>query len=259
MIPFAAHATVAGSQHYMTFDKTFYEFKGECSYLLARDFIDGRFSVLVNYDSTGKQSMTVHSGSDQIEIRPDFQVRVGGSSTDLPYVSGSTTIRRIEDTVRVDSEHGVTVLCDMPHDRCTVNVSGWYYAKTGGLLGTYDNEPSSDFLNVDRVPATNTEDFAASWAIGRSCRAVNHANIAPDALDGERYAMCARLFEDSSSPLRPCFRQVNTEAFMNMCLNDVTSTEVSAQKAVCSMAAFYLDECQRTGVTNLDMPQECGE
>merc|ERR1719431_1149770 len=35
--PFSGHATVAGSQHFVTFDRRFYEFDGECSYVLARD------------------------------------------------------------------------------------------------------------------------------------------------------------------------------------------------------------------------------
>jgi len=45
-----AHASLTGTQHFMTFDKKFFEFAGECSYLLARDFIDKSFAVIVNYD-----------------------------------------------------------------------------------------------------------------------------------------------------------------------------------------------------------------
>jgi len=41
--PFKAHASLSGSQHFMTFDKNFFEFAGECSYLLARDFIGKTF------------------------------------------------------------------------------------------------------------------------------------------------------------------------------------------------------------------------
>ncbi len=62
----------------MTFDKRFYEFSGECSYVLARDFIDGNFSVIVNYDSVGrtmtKKSITVMVDGKQIEIFPNFKV-----------------------------------------------------------------------------------------------------------------------------------------------------------------------------------------
>lgn len=253
---FTAHATISGNQHYLTFDKAFYEFQGECSYLLARDFIDGKFSVIVNYDDSGRHSLAVVSDNQHIEIQPDFRVVVSGAQTELPYVTGLTTVRRIGNSIRVDNQHGITVNCDMVHDLCTVNVTGWYYGKTGGLLGTYDNEPSNDFLSVERVPASNVEEFAASWSVGRRCSAVNHASTPSPALDEARYSMCARYFELSSSPLRPCFRQVNTTAFMSMCLNDVTTVE--PQRAVCNMAAFYVDECQRAGVA-VRIPTDCGE
>ena len=49
----------------MTFDKKFYEFAGECSYLLARDFIDQSFSVVVNYDKV-KNKLAILSSSNVI-------------------------------------------------------------------------------------------------------------------------------------------------------------------------------------------------
>ncbi len=56
----------------MTFDKKFYEFAGECSYLLARDFINGHFSVVVNYADRGwRKSITVFSGDRQVEMTTD--------------------------------------------------------------------------------------------------------------------------------------------------------------------------------------------
>ncbi len=64
----------------MTFDKKFYEFAGECSYLLARDFIDGKFAVIVNYDNVHgqmtKKSITAYVGDKEIEIYPRFKVEL---------------------------------------------------------------------------------------------------------------------------------------------------------------------------------------
>lgn len=34
----------------MTFDKQFYDFAGECSYLLTSDFVNSKFSAIVNYE-----------------------------------------------------------------------------------------------------------------------------------------------------------------------------------------------------------------
>ncbi len=120
----------------MTFDKKFYEFSGECSYVLARDFIDGNFSVVANYDSVGgsktKKSLTVMVDNKPIEIFPNFKVLVDGRRSEMPVQFGSTVVRRLGNFIRVDSNRGVTVTCNLPYNRCTVNVTGWYYAKTGG-------------------------------------------------------------------------------------------------------------------------------
>jgi len=68
----AGHANLIGAQHFMTFDRQFYEFAGDCSYLLMRDFIGGTFSVIVNYDRAVqgrpvKKSLTIITGG-QLEM-----------------------------------------------------------------------------------------------------------------------------------------------------------------------------------------------
>ena len=97
----------------------------------------------------------------------------------MPVQFDKTTIRRINNRIRVDNEHGVTVTCDLPHELCSVNVTGWYYGKTAGLLGTYDNEPRTDLMKSDRSMATSVEELANSWTVGRRCRVVNNAKQVP--------------------------------------------------------------------------------
>jgi len=77
--------------------------------------------------------------------------------------------------------------------------------------------------------------------------------VAP-ALDGEQYEACARLFEDSSSPLRPCFSQVNATAFMTMCMNEAAYGE--AETAACTTAKYFVNECSRNSV-DVRVPTEC--
>jgi hypothetical protein len=47
---------IAGTQHFMTFDRTFFEFQGSCSYLLAQDFVDRNFSLVINYNPNSKMN-----------------------------------------------------------------------------------------------------------------------------------------------------------------------------------------------------------
>lgn len=44
---------LVGAKNYVTFDRRYYEFQGSCTYLLATDFIDRNFTLLVSYDKAG--------------------------------------------------------------------------------------------------------------------------------------------------------------------------------------------------------------
>ena len=60
----------------MTFDRQFYEYSGECSYVLAKDLIDGLFTVVVNYDTARhEKSLTVKVDGHTIEVAPGYKVK----------------------------------------------------------------------------------------------------------------------------------------------------------------------------------------
>ena len=50
----SAQAMIAGSQYFVTFDGHFIQFAGNCTYLLARDFLRDEFAVLVKYNRDEK-------------------------------------------------------------------------------------------------------------------------------------------------------------------------------------------------------------
>ena len=250
----------------MTFDKKFYEFVGECSYLLARDFIDGSFSVIANYERTEgrpeKKSITVMSNDKTVVISPTGRVLIDGSRVEMPIQMDGITILREDNQINIINKNGVNIVCDLAHDQCTVEVSGWYYGKTGGLFGTYNNEQVDDFTTVDHRRVENIGEFAASWTVGARCQANNAAIDVSNEVYPEtrRYEICARYFKEESSPFRRCFRVVDPEPFMKMCLNDMP-TEVNRMETAedtCNTAAFYVSECKRAEVP-VKIPSICGE
>ncbi len=66
---------IAHNQHYMTFDRRFYEFEGRCTYLLAHDFLDGNFSIYVDYSqSDNDKRLIVQEDNNVFTIHPDLKV-----------------------------------------------------------------------------------------------------------------------------------------------------------------------------------------
>ncbi len=262
----AAHAGLLGNQHYMTFDHRFYEFAGDCNYVMARDFIDGSFAAVVNYERVNgrvtKKSITVQSGEHKVEIFSDGRVIMDDARTELPVSTDTTEIMRDGNIITVENRNGVEVRCDLTHNHCTVSVSGWYFGKTAGLLGTYNNEPSDDLLTSDRRRVDNVGEFAASWSTSSSCRPVNSAvdvvnEVSPDT---RRYEICARYFKRDTSPYRRCFHMVDPEPFMRMCLNDmpVNENRMESEGDTCDVGSFYAHECSLHEVP-IKLPNTCGE
>ncbi|KAJ1524178.1 hypothetical protein ONE63_010704 [Megalurothrips usitatus] len=278
--PYGATALLVGRHHFMTFDKQFYDFAGECSYLLTSDFVNSKFSAIVNYEISNrkvqKKSLTVLSEGHSIEVTANHRILVDGKKAETPALVGdSATVTRDGDRVRVTSRHGLTVDCNLRYDVCTLDITGWHFGRTGGLLGTYDNEPTNDLAlpTGELTGPDNLEDFADAWRVGRKqCRPVNHADAAAPqnplqpkqadradrALAREAQELCAAYFLDGDSSLAPCFPRVDPTPFRALCEADVKqqSNSPARDRALCAPAAAYVEMCRRAGM-ELWVPQFC--
>jgi len=269
--PFTATGIVAGNQHYFTFDGSFVEFAGDCSYVLARDFVDGKFTVIANYRRTKagpkRNSITVMTGGKNVEIFNTFKTVVDRDVTELPLNLPEATVRRAgQDQVIVESKKGMTVTCHMKTEICTVAISGWYFGKTGGLLGTYDYEPSTDMTNPMGKRLEDVERFANTWEVAKTCSdKTNYAkkfHAVANIKSTAAYHICADLFIADSSVLRPAFRNLDATPFMNMCVNDVfewqnhpDATNMMLKKS-CTATAAYIAEAKLRGIM-LEAPAHC--
>lgn len=268
--PFSAYALMAGDYHYFTFDKRYFRFVGECSYLLVSDLSQSTdpFSLIVNYDNRNgvirkkSYALVVNQSSVEIEVA-DFKVTVNGRKVELPLNIGSTFfLRRHQTGLELYDTRGFTMTCSLSFTVCTVSVSGWHFGKLGGILGTYDNEPSNDLVGPDGQEISDMSAFAYAWRVGRNsgfCRMKNFAKEEGQIDVHDVDDICHNLLRNRSSPLRPCFNTVDAAIYMEMCEYDVSKNVNSANRveSACPAMNAYVTECQKNNV-DVWMPPTCG-
>ncbi|GLH12107.1 Apolipophorins, partial [Gryllus bimaculatus] len=254
--PFSGQAIIAGPQHFMTFDRSFYEFQGSCSYLLASDFVDRNFSLAISYDvKKGEHVISVIIGKEiiHIDIFNDEVTIERGENKMLPIEIGDTFIYQEASIVTVESEKGFKIQCNMKFDVCVISLSGWYFGKTAGLLGTMDNEPTSDFLTPQKILEKDIGKFAQSWALNReTCSSTKNFAVMKQTPEDALVTKCNEFFKMKSSQFSSCFSRVDSTPFLNMCLN----SRDSADKDPCTVAVAYMQACTIEN-TPLRIPESC--
>merc|ERR1719468_435885 len=269
--PFSATALVAGDAHIITFDQTYYNFAGAqgCSYLLTSDFSHNRFSAVANYDADMRRTSidvvsdghTINIDTTPVKGDPELiKVTMDKRNVQLPLRFDHTYVYRQESSIIVENSEGLRASCNTAYNVCTFTISGWYFGKTGGLLGIYDNEPSNDWMTSERQIVSTLEAFVTSWSVTKDKRCpVRFFGRTPQNSQQET-EVCEAVFasSDESSALMPCFSTVDPKPYMSMCKRDMQTMKNRADKrtGICSAAAAYIEQCRQAGV-ELWMPAQC--
>ncbi|XP_069105771.1 uncharacterized protein [Argopecten irradians] len=168
MPPFDAFATVEGNT-FTTFDGKTYQFDGRCSYVLAGDYMDGNFSIILDNMSKQKRRVIISTTQHTVQLLPKNKLRIDGAIVEMPFHAQDISVINDGDDVTV-SGHGFTVRHNVPRDMYEIGLNGWYYGKTGGLLGTYDNERHNDMMMSSRQITSDVTTFADTWEVKDRCR-----------------------------------------------------------------------------------------
>ncbi len=163
--PFSATAMLAGDSHLMTFDRKFYNFAGSkgCSYLLASDFSQSRFSIVAHHEAEQKRtSIDILSDGHVIKIetlvdhKVDdglIKVTLNKRNVQLPFEFDHTYVRREENTIIVENSEGLKAVCNTVFNVCTFtisvrNINNWASALTVKLSSCFFRDGSSARLVV---------------------------------------------------------------------------------------------------------------
>lgn len=264
--PFKANSLLIGSRHYMSFDRRFVSMDlqdllkdgqtNQCSYVLAHDFYNRSFTLLLEPSvlrESGKASRKITLLTDEHVLEVDVMdasVKVDRNvTTALPAQIDDTVVYQEADLLVVQSYKGFKLTCSLQYHMCSFDLSGWYFGKTAGILGTMNNEIFDDYLTSEHKFAISKEQFVNSWTLPgceANVQATNHTHNFLS-VSNELSQLCDSFFRQKHSYFASCFPIVDTTPFYEMCLDlghhlDSDSNDPS-NKGACTAALAYMEAC----------------
>jgi hypothetical protein len=269
--PFKAQAMILFGRQYLTFDGEVYNFDGSssCSYLLARDFKDDRFSIVANYQGgqldpkTNRPSyslLVVLDDEETVELFPSsLTVKKNGKPAQFPlYLNDSQTIvaAKQEYIVLKSLKNGLKIKCYSHQDICAISVSGYYFGKIGGLLGRYNYEKYDDLFLDDKQRVDNK---ASQFQIKASCSGGGSSAERRVDQDPALDDNLADLFLNPKSPLADAYTVVDVSPFITIGKREaslVKGDRAQILELECALASAYLIRSYAHGVP-LRLPSRC--
>ncbi|KAJ8708722.1 hypothetical protein PYW08_010104 [Mythimna loreyi] len=243
MPPFAGMAMMTGQGTLVTFDKRVFTISEAGTFLLSKDYRLDNFTVLMESNDQGRYNLIVLTTRSLVHIDLYREtVSIGHTALSLPALVDGLVIDRQTDMLTVQGHNGLDIQCNLLFHTCKLQVSGWYYATLGGLLGTYNNEQYDDLLLPNNTFTTSIPTLGHSWNIVPSANPTNIENK-----DLKNDTQCDKFFQNKVSPLHPCFSVIPSLPFNMECL---------AGGDACALASAYKELCLHQHLP-IHMPDHC--
>ncbi|CAJ0959100.1 unnamed protein product, partial [Ranitomeya imitator] len=145
-----SRCSLFGKNHIRTFDGTFYDFMGDCSYMLAGDCHKRSFSLLVDYRHGKKNSVSLYLGEYyDIHMFLDGTATEGEKTITLPYAANGIYLENEAGYYKLSSEeHGVMLKIDVSGNLQLI-LSNQHFNRTCGLCGNFNQLAEDDFMTQE--------------------------------------------------------------------------------------------------------------
>uniref|UniRef100_A0A674KEI7 von Willebrand factor n=1 Tax=Terrapene triunguis TaxID=2587831 RepID=A0A674KEI7_9SAUR len=251
--PSLSRCSLFGDDHIKTFDESFYDFAGDCSYLLAGDCHKRSFTLIGDYQNGRRNGFSVYLGEYfDIHLALDGTVTQGDKRVSLPFASHGIFVETEAGYYKLASdEHGFVVKIDIDVN-IQILFTEKHYNKTCGLCGNFNYFAEDDFRTQEGTLVESSYDFANSWALhseDKRCKRMpapsNTCNISSEFADKDIMERCQLL--RTSSVFSKCHHRVDPELFIGLCEEDMCTC---AQDMHCHCPTFleYARSCAQQGV-----------
>lgn len=234
--PFPIEGRIVEGEYVFTFAGDQITVPGSCHYVLAKDIVDGNFTVVAKIADKKLQSIAIADKSgESIEISSTGKITVNDKPAEFPVHEQSLYAWKTYYSVNLLSTYGVSVQCKSDLKTCHIEVNGYYYSKLRGLLG----KGGYELFDAQTLPNGKISDSATQFVNAYKLHQCPDVNIddkhkhADDAQSPE----CENVF-GNSSPLRFITWLLPNAKYVGAC-NHAVKNAANKQDAACNIGFAY--------------------
>jgi len=252
-----ATCVASGDPHYQTFDHKFFDFQGDCKYILTTPCDSDQFIITVqngahnDFVSCTDQVNITTANTEIILGRGDNVTINGESSTKtndgvINSTSEVQVLRSGGNTHVILVVQNIRIFWDGLY-RVEVTVSTTWQNKLCGLCGNYNDDDSDDFITPDNTTVFTADEFGNSWVTGNTSNC-GPLNAPPSclALMSTAVSVCSALTGQFFSP---CHSSVPVLSFEDNCVFDYCNCNTEdREECACESLATYASACSVNGI-----------
>ncbi|KAI5630196.1 IgGFc-binding protein-like [Silurus asotus] len=261
---------VMGDPHYRTFDGSYYNFMGNCTYIMAKnchvDSFHPAFEVQTENERLGsakstsvnKITVSVYGTNITIVRHETGIVRISDSLWYLPISlgNGKVTLQQSGLSVIIKTDFGLSVQYDWDQ-YMVVKIPGSFMGRMCGMCGNYNGKKEDDLTTPTGSVADSIQQLGKSWRVP-GLPGVAYCNDDCEgqckSCQGESWferlaakAFCHLATILSDGPFRDCSSVIDPKILYENCLFDYCLGK-GYKNFLCKTAEIYTDACQRAGV-----------
>ncbi|XP_067316856.1 IgGFc-binding protein-like [Anolis sagrei] len=260
-----------GNRHYHTFDGRNYDFRGSCTYTIAKtcslDATVPFFSIEaknenkrdVRASNVGLVTITVYNITISVNRNENGFVRIDNQLSHLPISlnEGKLHLYQNGGSILIETEFSLKVSYDWD-DVLLIKIPKKFSESVCGLCGNYNNDPTDDFVTPRGALVSSPVEFGSSWKVEnddkfcwddcpggcKSCSSAQTKNYKAE-------PFCGWISKGETGPFSQCHSVINPEIFLENCAHDVCLND-GLKEVLCESLKNYAETCQKEGIAVSD-------